>query len=94
MDKVERKRERLEIIYDILTIIQDNQNSIKPTPLLRYSNLSSKNFTEYITELLEKNLIKEIFDKKHKKYFTLTDNGFGYIQKYSYIKGFIKEFNL
>ncbi|MFT4343268.1 MAG: winged helix-turn-helix domain-containing protein [Candidatus Woesearchaeota archaeon] len=94
MDKVERKRERLEIIYDILKIIQENHNSIKPTPLLRYSNLSSKNFNEYIEELTTKELIKEIIDKKKKKYITLTDNGFEYIEKYKYIKGFIKEFNL
>ena len=94
MDKIERKRERIEIIYDILRIVEDNKNSIKPTPLLRYSNLSTKNFNEYINDLKEKKLLKEVLDKKGKKYFTLTDNGFGYIEKYKYIKGFIKEFNL
>ena len=39
LDKI-RKRDRLEVIFDILKIIRDHQNSIKPTPLLRYSNLS------------------------------------------------------
>ncbi len=94
MDKVERKRERLEIIHDILKIISNNNNSIKPTPLLRYSNLSSKSFNDYYKELKDKNLVKEIVDEKERKYVTLTDNGFEFLEKYNYIKGFIEEFNL
>ncbi|MCC7574506.1 hypothetical protein KO361_02850 [Candidatus Woesearchaeota archaeon] len=94
MDKVERKRDRLEIIYDILKIIRNNQNSIKPTPLLRYSNLSTRSFNDYLKELKDKNLVKEIVDKKKKKYLTLTNNGFDYLEKYKHIKGFIEEFNL
>ncbi len=94
MDKVDRKRERLEIIHDILKIIRDNNNSIKPTPLLRYSNLSSKSFNDYFAELKEKSLVKEVVDKKRKKYITLTDSGFEFLEKYKQIKGFIEEFNL
>ncbi len=94
MGKVERKRERLEIIYDIIKIINDNHNSIRPTRLLRQSNLSSKSFSDYFNELREKELIKEIYDKKGRKYITLTDNGFKYLEKYAVIKGFVDEFNL
>jgi len=89
-----RKRDRLEVIYDILKTIQDNHNSIKPTPLLRYSNLSSQSFSEYYNELLSKNLIKEIKDKKGKKFITLTDKGFKFLEKYKLILGFIDEFEL
>ncbi len=89
-----KKRDRLEVIYDILQIIQANQNSIKPTPLLRKSNLSSQGFKEYINELKEKELLKEAVDKKNRKYFTLTDKGFKYLEKYKTIMGFIEEFEL
>lgn len=89
-----KKRERLEVIYDILKIVQDKHNSIKPTPLLRYSNLSSSSFTEYYKELIEKDLIKEILDKKGRRYITLTDKGFKLLEKYKLIKGFIEEFDL
>ena len=41
------KRGKLEIIFDILTIIKENHNLIKPTPLLRQSNLSSNRYKEY-----------------------------------------------
>ena len=89
-----RKRERLEVIYDILKIIQDRHNSVKPTPLLRQSNLSSQSFSEYYSELLNKGLVKEINDKKGKKFITLTDKGFKFIEKYKLILGFIEEFEL
>jgi len=88
------KRGKLEIIKDILIIIQSHNNSIKPTPLLRYSNLSSQRFYEYLKELLEKEFIKEVRDKKGKKLISLTDRGFKYLEKYRTIKGFIDEFDL
>lgn len=94
MGKMKKKRERLEVIHDILLIIQKRNNSIKPTPLLRYSNLSSQSFTEYLNELLAKDLVKEEQDKKRKKYITLTDKGFKYLEKYKLILGFIDEFEL
>ena len=94
MDKIGRKRDRLEIIYDILRIISQNHNSIRPTPLLRYSNLSSKSFNEYYEELIRKDLIREVLDKKGRKYLTLTDKGFRLIEKYKLVHGFIEEFNL
>lgn len=88
------KRDRLEVIFDILIIIKDNNNSIKPTPLLRFSNLSFKSFSDYETELIEKNFIIIIEDKKGKKHYSLTDKGFSYIDKYKLIKGFIEDFEL
>ncbi len=80
-----KKRERLEVIHDILSIIRDRDNSIKPTPLLRYSNLSSQSFNDYFKELKEKEFIKEVLDKKKKKFITLTDKGFHYLEKYKMI---------
>jgi len=89
-----RKRDRLEVIRDILKVINTHHNSIKPTPLLRYSNLSSQSFSEYYSELLQKGLIQELIDKKERKYISLTDKGFKYLEKYQIITGFINEFEL
>ena len=91
---MERKRDRLGVIYDILRVIQKNNNSIKPTPLLRYSNLSSKSFSDYLDELIKKDFVKVLFDNKNKKYITLTDKGFNYLAKYETITSFIEEFEL
>lgn len=94
MGKMNKKRDRLSVIYDILNIIQENNNSIKPTPLLRFSNLSSQSFSDYFKELQEKEFVKELEDKKGRKYITLTDKGFKYLEKYKTILGFINEFEL
>ena len=88
------KRDRLGIIRDILAVVRDHDNSIKPTPLLRYSNLSSQGFQEYLSELLGKGLIKGMEDRKGRKYYTLTDKGFRYLEKYQMIAGFIEDFGL
>jgi len=89
-----KKRDRLEIIYSILKIIQDSNNSIKRTPLLRFTNISSQSFSEYYDELITKEFIREVVDKKDKTYVTLTDKGFEYLKKYTFILGFIDEFEL
>lgn len=89
-----KKRDRLEVIFDILRIISNHHNSIKTTPLLRCSNLSSSSFMEYYEELISKGFIKEIIDNKGKKFVTLTDKGFQYLEKYKFIIGFIDEFEL
>jgi predicted transcriptional regulator len=91
---MERKRDRLGVIYDVLKIIQKSNNSIKPTPLLRYSNLSSKSFSDYLKELVKKDFVKVLLDNKNKKYITLTNKGFKYLEKYNTITSFIKEFEL
>jgi predicted transcriptional regulator len=84
------KRNKLEIIKDILKIIQENHNSIKQTPLLRKSNLSSKRFYEYFRDLENEGfVIKTTENQIH-----LTEKGFKYLEKYKSIVGFIEEFNL
>jgi predicted transcriptional regulator len=87
------KRGKLEIIKDILEVIRDNHNSIKFTPLLRKSNLSSKRFKEYYSEMNEKGFIKEITNKNN-KFLSLTDKGFEYLEKFKVIIGFLDEFDL
>lgn len=89
-----RKRDRLEIIHDILKTILDHNNSILPTRLLRYSNLSSQSFNEYIAELVAKGFVREVYDKRGRKYYSLTDKGFRFIEKYQKIREFIEEFGL
>jgi predicted transcriptional regulator len=91
---MQKKRDRLEIIYSILKIIHDNKNSIRITPLLRFSNISSQSFSDYYKELIEKQMIREEPDRKGKKYISLTDKGFNFLEKYKLILGFIDEFDL
>ena len=93
MNPKKGKRGKLEVVYDILGIIVNHKNSIKPTPLLRFSNLSSERFKSYYNELLEKGLIREI-SYENGKLISLTDKGFKYLEKYKAITHFIEDFGL
>ena len=62
-----RKRERLEIIHDILVAIKDKRDTAKPTHILYKSNLSHQMLMEYINELVKKEFIVEKIDKENKK---------------------------
>ena len=88
-----RKRERLEVIRDILKSIMSNKN-IKPTRLLYASNLSPQMFKEYINELISKEFIKLDVDKEDKKTFSLTKKGMEFLQEYRVIRNFIENFGL
>jgi len=84
----------METIYDILLIVLNNRQRIKPNPLLRYSNRSPQRFAVYYEELLEKELLKEELDEKDKKFIVLTNRGFQYIKEYKTVLRFINEFEL
>jgi len=88
-----KKRERLEVIKDILKTINGNRQ-IKPTRLLYSSNLSPQMFKEYINELIAKEFIKLDVDKKEKKTFSLTKKGQEFLQEYKMIENFIENFGL
>lgn len=88
-----KKRERLDVIRDILKSIRENRQ-IKPTRLLYASNLSPQMFKEYINELITKGFIKLDIDKKEKKTFSLTQKGNEFLEEYKVIENFIEGFGL
>jgi predicted transcriptional regulator len=88
-----KKRERLEVIRDILSSIRDAGKSIKPTRLLYSSNLSPQMFKEYIEELAGKGFIEQTGDEGRKQY-TLTKKGYEFLEQYQVILKFIDNFGL
>lgn len=87
------KRNKLEILRDILSIVQKN-NRIKPTPLLRQSNISSARFKRYFNEIIDKKFVKEIRGNRGERLIVLTENGNKFLEKYKTIINFIEEFEL
>jgi predicted transcriptional regulator len=88
-----KKRERLDVIRDILNTVRENRQ-IKPTRLLYASNLSPQMFKEYINELLSKKFIKLEVDGKDKKFFSLAKKGQDFLVEYKVIANFIENFGL
>ncbi len=88
-----RKRERLNVIKDILNAIKDNRK-IKPTRLLYASNLSPQMFKDYINELISKGFIKLDIDVKEKKTFSLMPKGYEFLDEYRIIENFVENFGL
>ena len=88
-----RKRERLDVIRDILLSVRESRK-IKPTRLLYASNLSPQMFKEYVNELLSKDFIKFEEDKKGKREIILTKKGNEFLEEYKVIERFVDSFGL
>lgn len=88
-----KKRDRLQIIYDILEVIRDKGEKIKPTHILYKSNLSHQMMQQYLDELIGKGFINELKHDKGKTY-SLTEKGFNYLSGYTQITKFVESFGL
>ena len=87
------KRDKLQVIHDILKAIQEKNGKIKPTHILYKANLSYQMMEEYLNELISKNFIIENKTKKGKTY-SLAQRGFDYLNKYKLIIDFVDSFGL
>jgi len=85
------KREKLEIIHDILQAVKGG--NVKPTHILYKSNLSHIMLKEYLTDLMDKGLVLELEEKKGKKY-SLSEKGFNYLKDFGVIKSFMESYDL
>jgi predicted transcriptional regulator len=88
-----KKRDRLQIVHDILKAVQDKNGRIKPTHILYKSNLSHQMLDEYLNELISKGFVVENKGKNGKTY-SLTQKGFEYLNKYRLIVDFVDSFGL
>ena len=90
---MDKKRNRLEIIHDILKVIRERNGKIKPTHILYKSNLSHQMMEEYLGELIKKEFIKEIKKEKGKTYI-ISEKGLKYLNEFSVIRDFATSFGL
>ncbi|HDP73842.1 MAG TPA: DUF4364 family protein [Candidatus Woesearchaeota archaeon] len=82
-----RKRERMEIVYDILFSVLNRRGKMKPTQLMTKANLSYKMMNEYLDDLVEKSLVSRKKRNQH-QYLEITDKGRDFIEKVIKMKRF------
>ncbi|MBR9704572.1 hypothetical protein GOV12_04115 [Candidatus Pacearchaeota archaeon] len=88
-----KKRDRLEVIRDILHTINEKNNRIKPTHILYKSNLSHQMMEEYLNELIEKGFVVVHKEEKGRTY-SITKKGLNYLKEYQLIIKFTESFGL
>ena len=88
-----KKRTRLEVIRDILSVIKDRSGKIKPTHILYKSNLSHDMMEGYLNELIEKDFISEQRNAEGKRY-SINEKGLRFLEKYRQIAEFSEGFGL
>lgn len=88
-----KKRSYNEVILDILRVIYEKNNKIKPTHLMYKANLSHKSMKIYLSKLLKNKLVHET-KNADKKIYELTDKGKEYYLKYKQLIEFQKTFGL
>ena len=91
---MERKRNRVEIIHDMLRIIQDKRGGkIRKTHLMYKANLSHKQMTSYLKELTDNGLIETMLDND-KNFICITNKGREFSVRYLQMREFEKTFGL
>jgi predicted transcriptional regulator len=94
-----RKRNRLEIIRDILKVIKEKSGRIKPTHILYKSNLSHNMMDYYLKELIGKEfIVEEVLNqgkgRSRGRTYSITKKGVTFLEKYRLIAEFTESFGL
>ena len=89
---MDRKRSRIEIIYDMLRIIQEKNGKIKRTHLMYKANLSHNQMKLYLEELGKNGLITE--GSEDDNLVRVTKKGNEFYAKYLQVREFEKTFGL
>lgn len=88
-----RKRNRIDIVHDMLLAIQKKGGRIKPTHLMYKANLSHTQMNTYLDDLLDKSIVDKVKEDKY-DYLIITDKGHEFITKIKEMKEFEDTFGL
>jgi len=87
------RRNKLDIVNDMLTSINEKGGKIKPTHLMYKANLSHKLLSQYLEDLVSNELVKEVSEGSN-KYLVLTEKGVDFLNQFRKMKEFQKSFGL
>lgn len=87
-----KKRNKLEVIRDILEVLKKNRN-VKITHLIYKSNLSNNSIKSYLSELIRGGMIEEFHDGG-KKFYKILKKGEDFLADFNKIKIFSEAYGL
>ncbi|MFW9805601.1 MAG: winged helix-turn-helix domain-containing protein [Candidatus Thorarchaeota archaeon] len=95
MSKKRAYRSKMRILADMMRAIQrEGDEGAGPTKILYAANLSHDRLTQYLDELIEKELIKERNPENDNRVYFLTQKGMEFLREFVRIERFSEAFGI
>ncbi|MDF1537285.1 MAG: winged helix-turn-helix domain-containing protein [Candidatus Thorarchaeota archaeon] len=95
MSRKRAYRSKVCILADMMRAIQsEGEEGAGPTKILYAANLSHDRLTQYIDELIEKELIHDVEPEENTRSYVLTEKGREFLQEYRKIERFSQAFGI
>ncbi|MBN2229689.1 MAG: hypothetical protein JW779_08830 [Candidatus Thorarchaeota archaeon] len=95
MSKKRPYRSKMRILADMMRAIQsEGDEGAGPTKILYAANLSHDRLTQYLEELIEKELIDEIDPESTNRSYLLTEKGREFLREFIRIERFSEAFGI
>ncbi len=95
MSRKRAYRSKMRILADMMRAIQsEGEDGAGPTKILYAANLSHDRLTQYLEELVEKNLIKDTEPGSDNRIYFLTEKGREFLKEYVRIERFSEAFGI
>jgi predicted transcriptional regulator len=95
MRKKRTYRSKVRILVDMMRTIQgESEEGAGPTKILYAANLSHNRLTQYLDELLEKELISSIENNDNSRVYFLTEKGREFLREFAKVERFSEAFGI
>jgi len=95
MNKKRPYRSKMRILADMMRAIQsEGEEGAGPTKILYSANLSHDRLTQYLDELVEKELIKEEGPESSNRSYLLTEKGREFLKEFIRMERFSEAFGI
>ena len=95
MSRKRAYRSKMRILADMMRAIQsEGEDGAGPTKILYAANLSHDRLTQYLDELEEKELIKQIGDSESNRVYRLTEKGREFLSEFVKMEKFSEAFGI
>lgn len=95
MRKKRAYRSKVRILVDMMRTIQnEGEEGAGPTKILYAANLSHDRLTQYLDELLEKELVSALENNDGSRIYILTDKGREFLREFIKVERFSEAFGI